>query len=63
MVQTIAVYIIILFAVCGAVYYLRKKLHGMKKGSDCASCTGCPLKEKCSKPMEDRNTGNGCCGD
>lgn len=38
MVQTVIVYIIILLAICGAVYYLRKKLRGMKKGSDCTSC-------------------------
>lgn len=62
MVQTVIVYIIIVFALSGAVYYLRKKLRGMNKGQDCSSCTGCPLKEKCSKPVQDRNTGTGCCG-
>lgn len=62
MVQTVIVYIIILLAICGAVYYLRKKLRGMKKGSDCTSCSSCPLKEKCSRPVQDRNTGSGCCG-
>ncbi len=62
MIQTIIVYIIILFAIGGAIYYLRKKLRGLKKGKDCNSCAGCPLKEKCSKPAQDRNTGSGCCG-
>lgn len=62
MIQTIIVYIIILFAIGGAIYYLRKKLRGLKRGKDCSSCSGCPLKEKCSKPAQGRNTGSGCCG-
>ena len=62
MIQTIIVYIIILFAIGGAIYYLRKKLRGLKRGKDCSSCVGCPLKEKCSKPAQGRNTGSGCCG-
>ena len=62
MIQTIIVYIIILFAIGGAIYYLRKKLRGLKRGKDCSSCSGCHLKEKCSKPAQGRNTGSGCCG-
>lgn len=63
MLQTIIVYIIILLAICGAIYYLRKKLRNLKKGQNCSSCSDCPLKEKCSKPIQDRNTTeNGCCG-
>lgn len=62
MIQTIIVFIIIFLALCGVVYYLRKKLRSLKKGRDCSSCSGCPLKEKCSGIVPGQNKGSGCCG-
>lgn len=58
--QMIVVYIVIALALIGACRYGYRKIQALKKDKNCADCTSCPLKDKCSKPPKMKK-GKSCC--
>lgn len=54
--QTVIMYVIVLLAAGGAVWYLVRKLRALRRNDASGGCGDCPLKAQCRKPEK----GQGC---